>query len=92
MPPDLILEHIDPDVGRTPQRDAPALAVLHRQLVERPPWRADQPLETDEDTWKCARQEMAAINRDRGFPIAQASIDRTNFLLWGMPVVIKDEA
>lgn len=89
---DLILEHLDPDVGRTPQREVPALAKLHRQLSERPPYLADQPLETDVETWKLACDEMRAINRDRGFPLASAAIDRVNFLLRGVPVVIKDEA
>lgn len=89
---DLILEHLDPDVGRTPQREVPALAKLHRQLFDRPPYLADQPLETDVGTWKLAYDEMKAINEARGFPLASAAIDRVNFLLWGVPVVIKDEA
>lgn len=92
MSADLILEHLDPDIGRTPQRDAPFLAALCKRLAERPAWLADQPLETDEETWKRAREEMVAINRARGFPLASAPIDRVNFLLRGAAVVIKDEA
>jgi hypothetical protein len=89
---DILLEHLDPDVGRTPQRDLPMLAALSRQLIERPLYLADQPLETDVETWKKAREEMVAVNKARGFPLASAAIDRVNFLLRGVPVVIKDEA
>lgn len=88
---DLLLEHLDPDVGRTPQRETPALAKLSRQINERPPYLADQPIAVDEETWKQARDEMVGIQRDRGFPLAMAAIDRVNFLLRGVPVVIKDD-
>lgn len=87
---DLLLEALDPDVGRTPQRDAPMLAQLSRQIAERPYYLADQPIEVDEETWKRAREEMVAIQRDRGFPLARAAINRMNFLLRGVPVVIGD--
>jgi hypothetical protein len=89
---DLILEHLDTDVGRTPLREVPMLAKLTRQLYERPRYLADQPIEADLETWKKAREEMVAINKARGFPLASAAIDRVNFLLRGVPVVIKDEA
>lgn len=92
MPFDILLETLDPDVGRTPQRDAPALAELSREIARRPLWLVDQPLEVDEETFGRARDEMKAIQRDRGFPLAMAAIDRVNFLLRGVPVVIKDEA
>lgn len=89
---DLVLEHLDPDVGRTPQREVPALADLTRQINDRPLWMMQDsvPLEVDAETWKCAREEMVAIQRARGFPLASAAIDRTNFLLRGIPVVIND--
>jgi hypothetical protein len=46
------------------------------------------PLETDIETWKAARSEMAEIQKSRGFPLATAMIDRPNFLLRGIPVVV----
>lgn len=93
MPFDLLLQDIGPpDVGSTPQLEAPALAELSRQVLTRPPWLADQPVETDTETWKKARAEMVEIQKRRGFPLAMAKIDRVNFLLRGVPVVAKDEA
>lgn len=94
MSSDILLEHLDPDIGRTPQRDVPVLAALTRQLYERPSWMMQDtvPLEVDPATWKQAREEMAGIQRDRGFPLAMAAIDRVNFLLRGVPVVMKDES
>ena len=81
------------DVGRTPQREAPMLAKLTREMLERPLWmtRDTVPLEVDLETWKRAREEMVEIQKARGFPLAMASIDRVNFLLRGVPVVIRTD-
>ncbi|MHB8272830.1 hypothetical protein [Bradyrhizobium sp.] len=84
---------LDADVGRTPQRDAPALARVSREIAERPPWMADQPLVIDAATWKQAREEMVDVQKSRGFPLARATDLKTdNFLLRGVPVVIRSEA
>lgn len=89
---DIALIDLGADVGRTPQRDAPALAKLSREIFDRPLWMIQEaaPLEVDLETWKQGREEMVAIQKSRGFPLAMAHIDRVNFLLRGVPVVIKD--
>lgn len=94
MPFDMLLEPLDPHIGARPQREAPALAQLTREMHERPLWmiRDAMPIETDLETWQAARQEMVDIQKARGFPLAMAAINRMNFLLRGIPVVIKDEA
>lgn len=91
MPFDLLLEDVGPpDVGRTPLLEAPALAELSRQIFARPLWMMQDtvPLEVDPETWKRAREEMVSIQKARGFALASASIDRVNFLLRGVPVVM----
>lgn len=88
---DLLLQDVgEADVGRTPQRECPALADLTRQIYARPLWMMQEaaPIEVDADTWKRARAEMVEIQKNRGFPLAMAHIDRQNFLLRGIPVVI----
>lgn len=87
---DIGLIDLGADVGRTPQREAPVLAHLTRKIHERPHWQAEDPIEVDADTWKRAREEMVAIQKARGFPLATAQIGRVNFLLRGIPVVVKD--
>ena len=97
MPFDIGLIDLGAEVGRTPQREAPTLAALTRQIHERPLWMLQDtvPLEVDLATYKAARSEMVEIQQSRGFPLASAiapDISRENFLLRGVPVVIKDEA
>jgi hypothetical protein len=74
---------LDPD-----QIKADALAIVNREIDRRPSWLSDQPVAVDHQTWRAARDEMASIQRDRGFPLAVAPIDQDNFLLRGIPVVI----
>lgn len=88
---DVLLQDVgEADVGRTPQRECPVLADLTRQLHARPVWMMQDaaPIEVDAETWKQARAEMVEIQKSRGFPLATAHIDRRNFLLHGIPVVV----
>ena len=81
------------DVGRTPQRECPVLAQLSRMIFERPTWMMQDtvPLEVDAESWKAARAEMVEVQKARGFPLATARIDRLNFLLRGIPIVVREE-
>lgn len=91
---DVALIDLGADVGCTPQREAPALARLTREIYERPLWmlREYVPLEVDAETWKQARDEMIEIQKSRGFPLATAAaIPQSNFLLRGIPVVVRVE-
>lgn len=76
------------NVGSAPQFDAPALASLCRRINERPLWAIEEPLLVDPETYGSARDEMAEVQKRRGFPVACAAIDRPNFLLRGVPVVM----
>lgn len=88
--PDLI--DLGKDVGNTPQREVPALAGITQQILDRPRWEDGLPLAVAAETWAQARDEMLAIQKARGFPLAVAPLKRQNFLLRGVPVVIGDEA
>lgn len=79
-----------PDVGNTPQFEAPTLASLYSQITQRPLWAVEEPLAVDADTFEKALIEMADAQKRRGFPVAAAAITRRNFLLRGVPVVIHD--
>lgn len=74
--------------GSTPQFDAPTLASLCRQINERPLWAVEEPLPVDPETYQKASVEMEEVQKRRGFPVACAALDRPNFLLRGVPVVI----
>lgn len=78
-------------VGSSPQFEAPTLAGLCRQINERPIWAIEEPLPVDPVTYQKARDEMAEVQTRRGFPVACAAIDRPNFLLRGVPVVMADD-
>lgn len=94
MPFDLSFENLaaQGDVGATPQVDVPSLAALTRRIYARPPWQVELPIEVDAETYQKARAEMIDLQRRRGFPLATGAIGRVNFLLRGIPVVIKDQA
>lgn len=78
------------DVGSTPQIDATTLASLCRRINERPLWAIEEPLPVDPETYELAREEMTEVQKRRGFPVSCAAIDRPNFLLLGVPVVMAD--
>jgi hypothetical protein len=78
------------DIGSTPQFEAPVLADLYRKLVNRPYWAKTDPLAVDQETFKTGLREMADIQRRRGFPVVAANIEKTNFLLYGIPIVMLD--
>jgi hypothetical protein len=81
---------MEADVGNTPQLEAPTLAHLSSRMDCRPLWAIEDPFEVDANTFQTARSEMVEIQRRRGFPVASAAIDRPNFLLRGVPVVMAD--
>jgi hypothetical protein len=62
------------------------LAALANQLHRRRLPFATEPLEVDPETFHAAREEMAAVMRERGFPLRAADIGRPNFLLLGVPI------
>jgi hypothetical protein len=79
-----------PDVGNTPQIDAPTLADLYRRMVNRPTWQTAEklPLEVDPDTFERGLSELRMVLADQGRALAVADwIKQENFLLYGCPVV-----
>lgn len=85
------VDDFDPDIGRTPQVEAPAIAALSQLMAERPVWLASEPFEIDSTTFERARDEMATIQRNQGRPLPVAPwIPRPNFLIRGVPVVMND--
>lgn len=79
-----------PDIGDTPQFEAPTLAELATKIAERPFWAVEEPLSVDAETFVKAFSEMTEVQRRRGFPVATAAIEQPNFLLRGVPVVKHD--
>jgi hypothetical protein len=79
-----------PDVGSTPQLEAPVLADLYRQMARRPTWQALEklPLEVAPDIFDRGLIELRNVLADQGRPLAVAGwIAEDNFLLYGCPVV-----
>jgi hypothetical protein len=74
-------------IGATPLFEAPTIARLSDQLIQRPLWAVRDPLPVDPETYRLGYQEMTEIQKRRGFPVAAAVMDRPNFLLMGVPVV-----
>lgn len=88
-----IMSSIMPDIGNTPQFEAPTLAQLARQLHDRPLWqiRERKPLSVDHETYRKAYSEMTEVQERQGRPVmAAAWADQPNFLLMGVPVVQND--
>lgn len=82
-------EEFDPEVGRKPQFEAPAIAGIMRQMHARPQWQLEDPLQVDEPTFEEALREMIEIQRRQGRTIASAPwIKQRNFLLRGVAVVM----
>lgn len=82
-----------PDVGSTPQFEAPTLASLARMHYERPLWmvRDKVPLAVDPETYQRASDEMRKVQERQGRRVlAAAWVDGPNFLLYGVPVVMAD--
>lgn len=82
-----------PDIGSTPQFEAPTIATLCKQIYERPLWMVREcvPLEVDHETWQKAFDEMKEIQERQGRCVVAADwVDRQNFLLRGLPVVSAD--
>lgn len=78
-----------PDVGATPQLEAPILADLMQRIVHRPWWMMKEPLPVDPDTFEKAKTEMAEVQKLQGRHVAAApGVDQPNFLLMGIPVVM----
>jgi hypothetical protein len=65
------------------------VAKLRNEIFRRPIAVADLPLETDHETWVLAEAELRAYRAAEGLPFLSAPIDRLNFLLAGVPVVIR---
>lgn len=79
-----------PDVGNTPQLEAPTLAELHRQINDRPLWQISEklPLPVDPDTFEKAAAEMRDVQARQGRAVPTAPwIEQPNFLLRGVAVV-----
>lgn len=82
-----------PDVGNTPQFEAPTLADLCRLINERPLWMLQDrvPLAVDPETYERASIEMREVQARQGRTVlAAAWVEQPNFLLRGVPVVIHD--
>lgn len=78
------------DIGSTPQFEAPTLAKLTHRIDARPGWAVKDPLAVDRGTFDKALSEMTEVQKRRGFPVPTTSIDKPNFLLRGVPVVMND--
>lgn len=79
---------MQPDVGNTPQFEAPLLAALARQITDRPYWAAEDKFFVDAETFERARAEMVMVQNRHGRPVAVADLKEPNFLLRGVPVVM----
>lgn len=80
-----------PDIGSTPQFEVSTLAMIHRQILERPPYMAREPLALDRDTYEKAIEEMASVMNLQGRRLSKADwLKMDNFLLYGVPVVMND--
>jgi hypothetical protein len=79
------------DVGRTPQLEAPTVALLMRKISARPSWVAEDPYEIDSATFEAGWREMNQIQQRQGRAVPTAPwIAARNFLLRGVPVVTND--
>jgi hypothetical protein len=79
-------------IGSTPQFEAPTLAVLSKQLYDRPLWQIQEraPLKVDPETYQRAFAEMREVQERQGRCVVAADwVDRPNFLLRGIPVVME---
>lgn len=83
---------MSPDVGSTPQLEAPTLAELIAQMHARPLAFVRDPLPVDPETFQKAHAEMKDVQERQGRPVmAAAWADQPNFLLMGVPVVMSDD-
>lgn len=83
------MSNVAPDIGNTPQFEAPILADLMQRIVHRPWWAMKDPLPVDPVTFEKANLEMAEVQERQGRRvIAAAWAPKPNFLLMGVPVVL----
>lgn len=70
---------------------APALSVIVAELGKRPAWQRERPFKVPAELWEAGREEMAAIQRKRGFalPIAGSLIRAgvAHFMVHGTAIV-----
>jgi hypothetical protein len=71
-----------------PLHDVPAVAEVVRRIYDRPPWLRADPLAIEPDLYREARAEYAKALEKRGWPVPYAEMDRDNFLLRGVTVMI----
>lgn len=82
-----------PDIGNTPQFEAPTLADLARRLRDRPIWQICErkPLSVDPETYERGLTEMRETMERQGRTVNAAPwAPKPNFLLMGVPVVQGD--
>lgn len=86
------VDDFDLDVGRRPQLDAPTIADVMNQMNARPAWAAEEPFAVDAATFEQAKREMTEIQRRQGRTVSAAPwIRERNFLLRGVPVVVREQ-
>ena len=69
--------------------EAPAVAEVRKRCMARPAWLYDRPLAVEPDLWQRASTELEQIMRDRGWWVMAADIGQPNFLLHGVPIVMR---
>jgi len=68
--------------------DVPAVAEVVRRIYDRPPWLRSEPIEIAPDLYRDARAEYARALEKRGWSVPYAEMDRDNFLLRGVTVIM----
>ncbi len=74
-----------------PLHDIPAVAEVVKRIYDRPFWQHAEPIEIDQDLYRHAKDEFAAVLEQRGWALSSAEIERENFLLRGVTIVMGDE-
>lgn len=68
--------------------DVPHVAEVVKRIYDRPFWQHGEPLEVDPDLYERAQTEFRHVLENRGWGLQTAPLDRANFLLRGVPIVM----
>lgn len=66
--------------------DTTHVAAITNELLARPTDLRSEPYTVPSYIWKRAREEMAVMLRERGWPVQSVEIGRDNFILMGVPI------
>lgn len=74
-----------------PLHDIPHVADVVKRIYDRPPWQRNEPLTIAPELFEQARAEYADVLQRRGWALPTAEMNRENFLIKGVTVVMGDE-